>query len=127
MILLSIDLPLEVNIGKKNFILNMNNYRNAHYQKLNNAKKNYTDIVLNLLPKVKAKKPVCLIYTLYPKTKRRIDLANPLSIIDKFTSDAIVQAGILQDDNTDHIKEVVFKYGNVDKTNPRAELTVMEI
>ena len=33
--------PLYVYVGKKKFMLNMNDYRNAHYQVLNKAKVEY--------------------------------------------------------------------------------------
>ena len=36
-----IDSPLFVYVGKKKFMLNMNDYRNAHYQVLNKAKVEY--------------------------------------------------------------------------------------
>jgi hypothetical protein len=45
-------LPLRAKIGpKKDFILNLNNYRNAFYFELNKAKVEYSKIVVAMLPK----------------------------------------------------------------------------
>jgi Holliday junction resolvase RusA-like endonuclease len=123
---MKIVLPLEVYYSKnKKFILNLNNYRNAHYRILSNSKKIYTD---NLIPELKElsrfTEPVTLTYTYYAKTKRRIDISNPCSIIDKFTCDALVKAGVLKDDSFEQVNKVVYKFGGFDKENPRCELLI---
>ena len=123
---MKIILPLEVYYSKnKKFILNLNNYRNAHYRILSNSKKIYTN---NLMPELKElsrfTEPVTLTYTYYAKTKRRIDISNPCSIIDKFTCDALVKAGILKDDSFKQVNKVVYKFGGLDKENPRCELLI---
>ena len=123
---MKIDLPIEVYYSKKKkFILNLNNYRNAHYRVLSIAKKLYTD---NLIPRLEDfdsfSEPVTLTYTYYAKSKRRIDVSNPCSIIDKFACDALVKAEILEDDSFKQIKEVVYRFGGVDKENPRCELVI---
>jgi len=123
---LEIDLPLEVFYSKKKkFILNLNNYRNAHYRVLSIAKKLYTD---NLMPRIEDfgsfSEPVTLTYTYYARSNRRLDISNPCSIIDKFACDALVKAEILEDDSFKQIKEVVYRFGGVDKENPRCELVI---
>ena len=123
---MKIVLPLEVYYSKnKKFILNLNNYRNAHYRILSNSKKIYTD---NLIPELKElsrfTEPVTLTYTYYAKTKRRLDISNPCSIIDKFTCDALVKAGVLKDDSFEQVNKVVYKFGGFDKENPRCELLI---
>jgi hypothetical protein len=89
------------------------------------AKKLYTD---NLIPRLEDfdsfSEPVTLTYTYYAKSKRRIDVSNPCSIIDKFACDALVKAEILEDDSFKQIKEVVYRFGGVDKENPRCELVI---
>lgn len=47
---MKLTLPLRVKSGKKDFILNLNNYRNAHHFTLNNAKMKYTALVVAMLP-----------------------------------------------------------------------------
>ena len=123
---MKIDLPLEVYYSKKKkFILNLNNYRNAHYRVLSISKSLYSD---NLVPRLKGfdrfTEPVSLTYTYYARSKRRLDISNPCSIIDKFACDALVKAEILEDDSFKQIKEVVYKFGGVEKDNPRCELVI---
>ncbi len=124
---MKINLPLEVYYSKKKkFILNLNNYRNAHYRILSNAKKIYADNLIDRINYPKYKEPVVLTYTYYAKSKRRLDVSNPCSIIDKFTCDALVKAGVLEDDSSKQIKKVVYKYGGVDKDNPRCVLEIFK-
>jgi len=126
---MEIDLPLEVYYSKKKkFILNLNNYRNAHYRVLSISKRLYSE---NLVPRLKDfdrfTEPVSLTYTYYARSNRRLDISNPCSIIDKFTCDALVKAEILEDDSFKQIKEVVYKFGGVEKDNPRCELVISRI
>ena len=122
---MKIDLPLEVYYTKnKKFILNLNNYRNAHYRILSNAKKIYAENLVDRISHPKYEEPVVLTYTYYAKSRRRLDVSNPCSIIDKFTCDALVKAGVLEDDSSKQIKKVIYKYGGIDKDNPRCELEI---
>ncbi len=124
---MKIDLPLEVYYSKnKKFILNLNNYRNAHYRILASAKKIYAENLVARISYPKYETPVSLTYTYYAKSKRRLDVSNPCSIIDKFTCDALVKAGVLEDDSSKQIKKVVYKYGGVDKDNPRCVLEIFK-
>ena len=119
--------PLTVPIGKKNFSLNQNIYRNSHHQVLNQAKVNYKQIMAN---QMRFKKPfdrVTITYTLYPKTKRRTDISNVLSIHSKFFEDCLVEHGLLVDDNYNYLPLIIFVFGKVDKDNPRVEIEVKEI
>lgn len=130
-ILFKTTVPLWIAMGKagKKFILNLNNYRNLHYRSLNNAKQNYSALVENKLPsrfKIPHDQPIMAIYVYYAQTKRKIDVANPCSIIDKFTCDAIVKKGLLIDDNIDYLKEVRYVYGGVDRGNPRCDLYLVK-
>jgi len=125
---MKIDLPLEVYYTKnKKFILNLNNYRNAHYRTLASAKKIYTDNLVDRISYPKYEEPVVLTYTYYAKSKRRLDVSNPCSIIDKFTCDALVKAEVLEDDSFEQIKEVIYKFGGIDKVNPRCVLVIKKI
>jgi len=125
-------LPLEVFYSKKKkFILNLNNYRNAHYRVLSIAKKTYSDDLVEMIEKwddiPRFDNPVDLEYVYYAKSNRRVDVSNPCSIIDKFTCDALVKVGILEDDSSKQIKSITYLYGGVDKENPRCRLTIKEI
>lgn len=123
-------LPLHVHTTKSKttkgkFILNLNVYRNSHQIKLGVAKKKYKELLMKKIPKKNPiEPPYELIYTYYHGNKRKVDISNPLSIIDKFTCDALTEAGFWEDDNMKHVRKVTFKWGGVDKNRPRAELVV---
>ena len=124
------NIPTYIYISKnKKVSLNMNTYRNLHYQCNNKAKHNLmVAIKLNgsfagQLPQP----PYQFIYTIYRKDKKRADLMNIGSIVDKFTSDALVTLGYLSDDNTDIIKKVTVIDGGIDKLNPHARLEIMPV
>lgn len=98
----------------KNWILNLNNYRNAHYQTLNKAKVNFKKTYLTEISKLpKFTKLQAIEYTLYRDSHRHCDVANVCSIVDKFFCDALVEAGKLPDDNYDFLKTVSYQWGGV--------------
>ena len=70
---------------------------------------------------------ISITYTLYPKTKRRTDISNVLSIHSKFFEDSLVDHGLLVDDNYNYLPIVIFVFGKVDKENPRVDIEVKEI
>lgn len=125
------NLPLEVYIPRKRvkdrkFILNLNTYRNADKFFLGDCKKLYTEIVvdkvkglsLNLPP------PYSFKYIYYKGDNRKVDISNPLSIIDKFTCDALVKAGLMEDDNFTILTDVIYSFGGVEKGNGRVDLEI---
>ena len=112
---------------KKDFIFNLNVYRVSHYRTLNTMKiryKLYMEDQISLLPSMDK---VIIDYILYPKTRRRTDLGNVLSVHQKFLEDAIVLGNRLPDDDYKHILETRFRFGYVDKNNPRVEVIIKEI
>jgi len=127
-------LPLEVMIPRKTredkkIILNLNIYRNAHHFTLNAAKKEMLEHVRQaLLPcgDIPAP-PFRFTYTIFPPTGRSFDLGNVGAIVQKFTDDALIELGVIKDDNMKIVKEVVYRFGGVDKENPRAELNIESI
>ena len=126
-------LPLEVFITKSRtpqskFILNLNNYRNAHFFRLNAAKiafKNEVADQILAVPKQEKTAKFRLIYTLFPKSNRRIDTNNPLTVIDKFFCDALTEFGFWVDDDSKHLTETIFRPSEVSPENPRAECQVI--
>ena len=95
---------------------------------LSTAKKLYSDELVPRLEEFDSfSEPVSLTYTYYARSKRRLDVSNPCSIIDKFACDALVKADILEDDSFNQIKQVVYKFGGVDKNNPRCELVITKM
>ncbi len=107
---IEIELPLP-KIERK--ILSLNVYRNLNHWAKNKAKRNYAQIVcLELRPfrSVKFDTPV-ITYTLFSKTKRRRDLSNFCSIIDKFFCDALVDMNMIEDDDCTHLQEINYRFG----------------
>ena len=121
-----IQLPLYVELGKikiKRHYINVNSYRNWHHRVSNNIKIEYKRQVSPQLKGLNFER-VSLRYVYYKPTARKVDLGNVLSITDKFFSDALVENGCLADDNCYYIPEITFKYGGIDRDNPRVEVTI---
>ena len=68
-----------------------------------------------------------LTYVLYPKTRRLCDISNVCSVHSKFFEDALVEMGKLSDDNYKFLPEVVYRFGSVDKDNPRVDIRITPI
>lgn len=125
-----ISVPMSIMIGKrkkKSFSFNMNTYRNAYFHQLNTAKVMFKELVTHKLKHIPNFEYISLVYTVYPKTRRRIDVANVCSVVDKFFSDALVEAGKLPDDNYLFLPEVVYRFGHIDKHNPRVEIEIIDL
>ena len=123
-----INCPLRVPISKKkDFILNINNYRNAHYRVLDKAKKQYFLAVKSQISRLPGWKRVKVKFTVYPRDRRKFDIANVTSIHNKFLLDAIVQLGKLPDDNYLYHVGSSDSYGRIDKNNPRVEAEFIDM
>jgi len=123
-----IPLPLSVRQSKtKNFHLNLNVYRNTHYQTLNKVKVTFQNQVAPLLVQLPKLNQISLSYELYPPSKRLCDVANICSIVDKFFSDTLVNLEYIPDDNYEHVLGVQYLFGSVDVANPRVEVTINPI
>ena len=59
----------------------------------------------------------------YNKDRKRHDLDNQLATI----MDALVEAGVLRDDNQEVVPEAVIRYKGIDRLDPRAEITITTI
>lgn len=121
--------PLFVPQSKnKNFILNLNVYRNAHYQTLNTVKLRYKQILEEQIKELpEFKEQIQIVYRLFPKTRRRTDIGNVLSIHQKFFEDALTEYGKIVDDNYLYVPKTAQIFGEVDPTNPRVEIEITEI
>lgn len=133
---LKISTPLTIEIPRKTkppkiFRINLNYTRNAHYQEMNKAKVMFMEIVEQLLidsgqREVTFDKPVNVTAKLYKQSNRRSDKHNFIGANTKFLYDALVNLGILGDDNDDFIKVEVLEETEVDKNNPRIEYVFTE-
>lgn len=85
----------------KKYNINLNNYRNWKFIVSNMIKQKYQEgIITSFKGKFKKAK---ITYEYYHKGKRRIDMNNVISIVDKFFSDWLVHQGILEDDSIEYL------------------------
>lgn len=106
--------PTRVKVSKKSyFTLNLNQYRNTHYQILNKAKVAFEMEVSKAISSVPKLKTVHLIYTVHPNTKRKFDVSNVCSVVDKFFCDTLVKFNRLKDDNYEVVKQVTYSIGDM--------------
>lgn len=108
------------------FAINLNQYRNAQHFTLNNAKVNFEIYARKLIraagiPKLKR---VTLEYVLYPGTAQLCDTGNICSIADKFFSDSLKASKIIEDDNYKFVTDLRFRFGGIDRENPRVDVIV---
>ena len=115
---IEIQMPISVEIGikkKRKFFLNLNLYRNNYMHTNNNIKKEYARIAHSFLPQWDVPmQEIELEYVLFLPDKRKRDISNVLSIVDKFFCDALTTHKLIPDDNYEHLKKVVYKYGGFD-------------
>jgi len=119
--------PLAINVGRKKFILNLNQYRNTHYRTLNSAKIIYKRLMreqIECLPKLQP--PIQMTYTVYKGDKRNCDIGNICSVHEKFFEDALVELGKLPDDNHNMITKVTYEWGGIDKLSPSVMVMIEE-
>ena len=126
---MKIILPFSVTIPRKTkedkvFHLNLNVYRNCHHMSLNQAKILWKELVNVPSMSAKMSPPFSFIYTVYPETNRKFDLGNVLSIVQKFTDDALIDMGVIPDDSYKIIPLILYQFGHVDKDYPRIELDI---
>lgn len=126
-----LDMPLWVFVPRKTmpdrkFIINLNNYRNWQRFVEHTIKDQYKQVVKDRL-----KLPEGLLgnisikYTLFKNDKRVCDIANILSIQDKYFSDALVELGYLEDDNYNFLKDIHYCWGGISKDHPRVEIEIV--
>ena len=121
---MDIDLPLSIKLGRKNYALNLNFYRNAHYQILNKLKVTFGSLVQEKIAQLPRYQSVSLTYTLFPRTHRLCDVSNICTVVDKFFCDALVNQGKLEDDNYNFVSNIQYRFGSIDKDNPRVTVTI---
>ena len=117
--------PISLNQTKKKlFYLNLNVYRNAHYIVLNNMKVKFKELLKPQISKLPKMAGVKLTFTLFLGSNRSADMNNIICIVEKFFCDALVELGKLPDDSIEFITSTDNRFGGVDKTNPRVEITL---
>lgn len=121
---MEVHLPITIKLGKRTCSLNLNFYRNAHYQILNKMKVAFANQVREQIALLPAFEQVSLSYTLFPKTRRLCDVANVCTVVDKFFCDVLVTEQKLKDDNYNYVRKIEYKFGEVDPSNPRVTVEI---
>ena len=123
----SVPLSIETGVNKKKkHYLNLNLYRNMPFHLNNNLKKEMKKLVSSLGLGFKYEK-YNLLYRLYLPDKRLRDISNVCCVIDKYVCDALVEQGIVPEDNYQYLDKIVYTIGGVDTENPRCEIEVWEV
>lgn len=120
--------PLYIVKNKKGdkWYLNQNNYRNTHYQSLNNFKKKYKKLMEPRIAHLPWFNKVSITLHIYARDKRLFDIDNIASVHLKFFLDSLTEAHI-EDDNYKFIPETHAYFKGIDKDNPRVEIIIKEI
>jgi hypothetical protein len=116
--------PLFVMVGKKRFPINLNHFRNAYFHAINKSKILYKEQIQSQLKGLVLFPPLTITYTYYPPDKRLADLGNVLTIQSKYFEDALVELGYLEDDNYTFINRSIYKFGSMDRADPRVEIEI---
>ena len=124
----TLDLPMRVQTSsKKKTALNLNVYRNLHHRSLHAQKKKFEELAKKLLRGMPQVGVITLHYEVFVNTKRRLDIMNVGSIVDKYFSDTLTEVGIIEDDDYVNITEVKFSFGGlVKKEHIRVTITEIE-
>jgi len=108
--------------------ISVNSYRNAHHHVNNAAKKKFKRLIQERLDqfdpiegKVKIK------YTYFARYDNGPDLDNFVGVVKKYFQDALVESGLIEDDNVKFIVANCESYGGIDKENPRVEAEIIQI
>lgn len=117
-----IESPLYVNVGKKKFMLNMNPYRNAHYQVLNKAKQEYKRVMKDEILSLPKMEKIVIDYEITFGDNRRRDGMNIASVTSKFFLDALVEYGVLKDDNYKNVLHEEWNPCGVEKDNGKVTI-----
>jgi len=127
MIKLTLPIYGVVSAKNPNKSLTLNWYRNAHYQSANSAKKRFKKMILPQLLSLDAIEPPIKIRYKYYAKRKGTDLDNFCSVSRKFFQDALVEAGLIEDDNCDFIVKSSEEYAGIDRQNPRIEVFIEQL
>lgn len=115
---------------KRSFPINNNSFANQHHRVKHNAKMVFYDYIASLGLKDDPTKEFPLQsrvqphYTYYAERGGLFDESNIGAALDKFTCDALVNIGVLHDDNYKYVKHYTFEFGGVktDQIWPRNDI-----
>jgi len=108
----------------KLYTININQYRNWHHSVESKVKKQFTIDLEDQLKGVVFDGVVDITYQVFKPTNRRLDKMNVVSITSKYTLDAITHYECWEDDNDEVIRFETILPTQLDRENPRVEVTI---
>ena len=105
-----------VKVADKKKMLNMNVYRNLHHHENNTMKQMFKPITGKRFSAFRIR----ISYKIYKTSKRKYDVMNVASIVDKFFLDWLIKYKFIPDDNLDHVC-----YGSIEGFNQAPECKVI--
>jgi len=111
----------------KRISINLNTYRNLHFQINNQCKRLYKELMREQLEGRIINTPVEITYQVFKPSKRSLDKMNVVSIASKYFLDAVTEYGCWDDDNDDNVKTEIILPTEIDRENPRIEITIKTI
>lgn len=127
--LIEFNIPVRIILGKhkkKSFPINVNQFANQHHRVKHSAKNVFYDYIKSLELKRQfgtLDTRVRLHYQYWAERGGVFDEANVGGGLDKFTCDALVNYGVLIDDNYKHVKHYTFEFMGISKHDwPRDDL-----
>tara|TARA_B110000908_G_C10266913_1_gene465083 strand:+ start:402 stop:806 length:405 start_codon:yes stop_codon:yes gene_type:complete len=131
MIKQAFSVPIKIDVGvntKKSIYLNLNKYRNWHFHVNNQLKKLFKIQTIEAMRQLKPMKPPYQVtYLIYYENRRRFDIDNIGAVVGKFTHDALIEAGVIEDDCYTYISRIIYEFGGIDSKNPRCDVIIEEI
>lgn len=121
-----VNLPLAVPVtkGGRLFWVNLNQYRNSHYQTLNKAKAKFKDTIREQVLALPYLHKIAVTFTFHPGKGIIPDTNNVCSIADKFFLDSLVELSRLKDDSRKYVLGTRYLPGAQDRDNPRVEARI---
>ena len=120
---LTLNLPIYWKNGNTTNLVGMNAFRNYHYHVKAKIKRDFHELVANQslsMPKVTTFKTH---YRLFYKSPV-CDPSNIIALIEKFTLDGLIEAGVLTSDNVNYHLSSSWEVVVQDKSDPRVEITI---
>lgn len=107
--------------------INLNLYRNLHFQELSNQKNHFHTRMVTTLEEIPPLGCVWLHYEIHPSHRGRLDTMNVTSIVDKYFSDSLTELGIIEDDDYTHVVFNSFCFGSVVRGEAYVSVTITEL
>jgi len=93
-------------VGNKKIKLNLNVYRNLHYQVNNKAKKIFKNNLISEYPELQTIRAdrVIISYLVETFDNRKFDTMNIITVVDKYFLDTLTGSGVIPDDDYSHVE-----------------------